>query len=142
MLAQLDTLIQIGWILLLIFIAIAIAVISFAIGIRAVKGENTSFGQVFLTGLIAIFLSGVITFVMQLILPGFAFIGSLISLLIMMFVIMNRHKTTFFGALGAILIYALVLVLILVILFVFLPSVISWISSVINYDLMNLLPSF
>ena len=142
MLAQLDLLIQIGWILLILFIAIAIAVISLSIGIRAVKGYNTSFGKVFVTGLLAIFISGVITFVMQLVLPGYAFIGSLVALLIMMFIIMRRHDTTFFGALGAILIYAIVLVLILVILFFFAPVVLSWISAVLSYDITQLIPSF
>ncbi|MHA1519183.1 MAG: hypothetical protein ACTSVZ_00220 [Promethearchaeota archaeon] len=140
MLAQLELLILVGWILLLVFITIAIAVISLGIGIKAVKGENTSFGRVFVTGLLAIFISGVITFIMQLVLPGYAFIGSLVGLLITMFIIIRRHETTFFGALGAILIYAIVLILIIVLLFFFAPTVISWISSILSYDITQLFP--
>ncbi len=141
MIAQLELLILIGWILLILFIAIAIAVISLSIGIRAVKGDNTSFGKVFVTGLITIFISGVITYVMQLIMPGYAFIGSLVALLIMMFIIMRRHDTTFFGALGAILIYAIVLILIIVLLFIFTPTLVGWISAVLSYDITQLIPS-
>ncbi|MCF2140178.1 MAG: hypothetical protein K9W44_09010 [Candidatus Lokiarchaeota archaeon] len=142
MLSQLpEILITIGWILLLIFITIALAVISLSIGINAVKGEHTEFGAVFITGLIAVFLAGVISFVFQLLLPGWALIGTLISLLVSMFVIMNRHETTFFGALGAILIYAIVFTIILIVLFLFTPSIVTWISTILNYDITQLIPS-
>ncbi|MHA1672857.1 MAG: hypothetical protein ACTSYI_04460 [Promethearchaeota archaeon] len=141
MIAQLELLILIGWILLFLFIAIAIAVISLSIGIRAVKGDNTSFGKVFVTGLITIFISGVITFVTQLIMPGYAFIGSLVSLLIILVILMRRHDTSFLGSLGAILIYAIVLIVILFVLFFFAPTLVSWISAILSYDITQLIPS-
>lgn len=137
-----EILVTIGLILLIVFITIAIAVISFSIGIKAVKGENTSFGPVFITGLIAVFLNGLISYIFQLFLPGWALIGAVISLIITLFIIQRRHETTFLGALGAIVIYIVVLVIILVVLFVFLPTVVSLISTVLNYDITQLIPSF
>jgi len=136
-----EILITIGWIVLLIFISIAIAVISFSIGIRAVKGGKTSFGSVFITGLIAVFLGGLISYIFQLFLPGWAFIGLLISLIVTLFIIERRHNTTFLGALGAIIIYIIVLAIILVILFLFAPAFVSWISTVLNYDITQLIPA-
>jgi len=135
-----DTLIEIGWVLLVVFIIIAMTVISLQIGIRAVKGDNTSFGNVFLTGLIAIFITALITIVIQVVLSGFGFIGSLVSLLLNMLVIQRRHNTTFFGALGAIVIYAIMLVILAVLFFLVTPGLVTIISNILNFDLTQLIP--
>ncbi len=104
----------IGYLLLIIFVTIILITFALKIGINAVKGENTGLGSVFITGLIAIFISLVISFVFQFFLP--AWVGYLVSLIIDLFIIKARHKTTFLGAFGAIVIYVVVLIVILIVL--------------------------
>ncbi|MHA1718126.1 MAG: hypothetical protein ACTSWX_08925 [Promethearchaeota archaeon] len=104
----------IGYLLLIIFVTIILITFALKIGINAVKGENTGLGSVFITGLIAIFISLVISFVFQFFLP--AWVGYLVSLIIDLFIIKARHKTTFLGAFGAIVIYVVVLIVIIIVL--------------------------
>ena len=105
----------IGFVILIIVIAIILVVFALQIGIRAVKGEDTGLGPVFLTGLIMIVISAVIStaFGYLTIQP---LIGSIVSLLVNLFIIKARHKTTYLGALGALVIYVVMVVIIFVVL--------------------------
>ncbi len=105
----------IGIVILIIVIAIVLVVFALQIGIRAVKGEDTGLGPVFLTGLIMVLISAVISTAFgYLTLP--ALIGSIASLIVNLFIIKARHKTTYLGALGAIVIYVVMVVIIFVVL--------------------------
>lgn len=138
----LDMLKNIAILLLVIFIFIFVAVFALKIGIKAVKGENTKFGEVFITGLVMIFLMSIITGAFQLILPAFAFIGSIIALLIGMFIIKSRHKTTLLGGFAAIIIYAVMIVVLYILLIFVFTSVNAIITGLINFDLSDLIPEF
>ena len=97
-------------VVLIFVIVIVLETFALKIGIKAVKGENTKLGPVFLTGLIMIFISAVISFVFGFFLP--AWVGSIVSLLFNLFIIKARHKTSFLGALAAIIIFIIVLFII------------------------------
>jgi hypothetical protein len=100
----------IGWMILIILISLLIMVLALKIGINAVKGINTEMGSVFITG----FISWLIIVILTFLLPLF---GWLIGLFIALFIIMKRHDTTFFGALGAIIIAFIVLVIFVFLIF-------------------------
>ncbi len=105
----------IGFVILILVIAIVLVVFALQIGIRAVKGEDTGLGPVFLTGLIMIVISAVISTAFGFLsLP--ALIGSIVSLVFNLFIIKARHKTTYLGALGALVIYVIMVVIIFVVL--------------------------
>jgi len=105
----------IGFVILILVIAIVLVVFALQIGIRAVKGEDTGLGPVFLTGLIMIVISAVISAAFGFLsLP--ALIGSIVSLVVNLFIIKARHKTTYLGALGALVIYVIMVVIIFVVL--------------------------
>ena len=97
----------IGFFIAMIVVVILLGVFALKVGINAVKGRNTDFGEVFVTGLILIVVNFISIFI-----PVF---GWLIGLIIAMLVIKSRHNTTFFGALGALIIYIIVIIVIVVI---------------------------
>jgi len=96
--------------LIILVVAILAWVFSLKVGIGAVKGRDKEFGAVFITSII----NWVVTFACSYI-P----LGWLIGLIVNMLIIKFRHETSFFGALGA-LIIAVIVVILLVILLVFL----------------------
>ena len=98
----------IGIFILLLVLTLLIQIFSLKIGIQAVKGKKTSMGSVFITALI--------NFVVITICLFIPFVGWLISIIFGLVIIKSRHDTTFFGALGAVIISWLVLVLILIII--------------------------
>ena len=114
-----DVILALGGSLLIFILIIVIFVIlvTFAlqIGIKAVKGENTKLGPVFITNLIMDILSFGISYGFGLLLPTYGYIGSIIALLLNLFIIKLRHKTTYLGALGALIIYVIMLIIIVII---------------------------
>ena len=102
-----------GILILLAMLILVILIMTFAlkVGINAVKGKKTGLGEVFITGLILIFIIIIITAVVGSVFPSLSLLGSIVALIIGMFIIQSRHDTTFFGALGAIIIYIVVLVI-------------------------------
>jgi hypothetical protein len=99
----------IGMVLLMLIVAIIVVTIALKIGINAVKGEKTSLGDIFVTGILMIVLFIVITFAIGLFLPSLSFLGSIVALVIGLIILQSRHNTTFFGALAAVIIFAIVL---------------------------------
>jgi hypothetical protein len=126
--------------LAVIFVFIFIEVFALMIGIGAVKGENTSFGNVFLTELIIVFIMGLITFVFQMVMPAYVWAGGIAGLIIGMFIIQARHNTTFLGALGAIFIYAVFIVILYVLLVFVFTSINAILTDLTGFDLKNWLP--
>ncbi len=117
--------------ILILIIVIVIVLVTFAlqVGIKAVKGENTKLGPVFLTGLIMVIISFGISFGFGYLLPAYAWIGTIIALLLELFIIKLRHKTTYLGALGAIIIYIIILVIIIVVIgFIFSGFLVAMLS--------------
>lgn len=108
----------IGILILIIILTIILLTFALQLGIKAVKGENAKLGPVFLTGLIMIMISAIVSFVFGLFLP--TWVGSVVSLILELFIIKARHKTTFLGALGALIIYIIMIfVIIIILMFVF-----------------------
>ncbi len=107
------------WITILIFVIIIVLLtVALQIGIRAVKGEDSKLGHVFVTGLFII----IITTVLSLVVDLFAevWIANVVSLLIAFLIIKARHDTTLLGALAALVIFVVMVVIIVAILsFVF-----------------------
>ena len=130
----------VGALLITIFVVIALAVISLIIGIKAVKGEKTGFGEVLITGLHNIFLVFVVTTVFMMVLPLYAFIGSIAALIISMFIIKARHETTFLGAFGAIIIYTIMLIILYVVMKFVFGNVFILINDLTGFDLSSLFP--
>ena len=109
---------NIGIVILIFVIIIVLLTIALQIGIKAVKGEDSKLGHVFVTGLFIIIITSVMSFIVGLFLP--VWIGNVVSLLITIFIIKARHDTTLLGALAAIIIYVIMVVIIIVALsFVF-----------------------
>lgn len=104
-------------VILILIIVIVVILVTFAlqIGIKAVRGENTKLGPVFITNLIMDILSFGISYGFGLLLPAYGYIGSIIALLLNLFIIKLRHKTTYLGALGALIIYVIMLIIIFVV---------------------------
>jgi len=130
-----DQLIAIG-----IFVGIFIAVILIntivlKMGIKAVKGEETSLGRVFLTSLLLIFVSGIFSAVFAIVFPNLTLIGSILSLIIDLFIIKGRHHTTFLGALGALIIYTIVLVVVIIVLIFFFTTILSTFLAIFGLTL-------
>ncbi len=121
MLLQLEELlILLGTILAIFLIAILINTLILKVAIKAVRGEKTQFGSVLLTSLLLMLISAIVTYAVNLVLPGNLYIGSILALVIELFLIKARHRTTFLGALGALIIYVIVMVVLIVIMmFVF-----------------------
>ena len=96
-----------GWfmIIVLFVVMLLILVLALKIGIGAVKGRNTEFGEVFVTALIMMVISAVLSFLIPF--------GALIAFIIWLFVIQSRHGTTILGALGALILALIMLVVIL-----------------------------
>lgn len=110
----LDALGGIGIVILIFVIVIVLLTFALQIGIKAVKGEDTKLGHVFITGLLVIIITSVISFIIGLFLP--IWIGNVISLLIGLFIIKARHDTTLLGALAAIIIYVIMVFVIIFVL--------------------------
>ncbi|MHA1510110.1 MAG: hypothetical protein ACTSRX_00150 [Promethearchaeota archaeon] len=109
---------NIGIVILIIVIIIVLLTIALQIGIKAVKGEDSKLGHVFVTGLFIIVITSILSFVVGLFLP--VWVGNVVSLLITLFIIKARHDTTLLGALAALIIYVIMVVIIVVALsFVF-----------------------
>ncbi len=106
----------IGMVLIMLVIVIVVMTFALKVGIGAVKGEHTGLGEVFISGILMIVLFLLITFAIGLLQPSLSFLGSIVALIIGLFILKSRHNTTFFGALGAIIIYIIVLVLISLVL--------------------------
>jgi len=109
-----DLLGGIGYLILIIVITIVLLTIPLQIGIKAVKGENTKLVPVFLTGLLLVIISSILSIAFGF-LPIPAWIGTIVSLLINLLIIKIRHKTTYLGALGALILWIVVLFIIFVI---------------------------
>jgi hypothetical protein len=133
MLLQLEELlIALGIILAVFLIAILINTLILKVAIKAVRGEKTQFGSVLLTSLLLIVISAVVTYAVNLVLPGYFYVGILVPLIFQVFLIKARHRTTFLGALGALIIYVIVMVvLIFVLIFVF-PAIYATIITFIG----------
>ena len=121
---------SIGIVILIIVIAIVLVVFALQIGIRAVKGEDTGLGPVFLTGLSIIIISSIVSFAFSFFLP--IWIGNLVSLLVALFIIKARHDTTLLGALAAVVIYVVMIIVIIFVLSLiftdFLPVLLAYIT--------------
>ncbi|MHA1584011.1 MAG: hypothetical protein ACTSWL_02060 [Promethearchaeota archaeon] len=127
-----DLLIAIGVLLGVIIVAILLNTIALKMGIKAVKGEKSGLGRVFLTSLLLIFLTGIFSAAFGYFFPGLLYVGSIISLLIEIFIIKGRHNTTFLGALGALIIYVIVLVIIIVLIWLFFASLLAPILTLLG----------
>ena len=103
--------------ILIVIIVIVIILVTFAlqIGIKAVRGENTKLGPVFITNLIMDIISFGISFGFGELLPAYAWIGTIVALLLNLFILKLRHKTTYLGGLGALIIYVIMIIIIFVI---------------------------
>ncbi len=112
----------IGIVLLMLVIVIVVMTFALKIGIGAVKGEDNGLGSVFVTGILMIVLFILITFAIGLLQPSLSLIGSIVALIIGLFILKSRHNTTFLGAFGAIIIYIVVLVIISFLLSYFLQG--------------------
>jgi hypothetical protein len=99
----------IGFFIIIIGLSLLTVIFAFKAGIWAVKGQNTEMGQVFITAFFTWLISALCTWLLPF--------GWLIGLIIALVIIMKRHETTFFGALGAILIAFIVLILLLFLIF-------------------------
>ncbi len=66
----------IGILILIIILTIILLTFALQLGIKAVKGENAKLGPVFLTGLIMIMISAIVSFVFGLFLP--TWVGSVV----------------------------------------------------------------
>ncbi|UYP44137.1 hypothetical protein NEF87_000422 [Candidatus Lokiarchaeum ossiferum] len=102
----------IGMVLIMLLIVVVVMTLALKIGINAVKGEQTGLGEVFITGILMITLFILITFATGFFQPSLSFLGSIISLIIGLFILKSRHNTTFLGAFGALIIFIVVLAII------------------------------
>ncbi|QEE17036.1 hypothetical protein DSAG12_02868 [Promethearchaeum syntrophicum] len=110
---------NIGIMILIFVIIIVLLTVALQIGIKAVKGEDSKLGHVFVTGLFIIVLTTVLSFIVGLFAD--VWIANVVSLLLTFFIIKARHDTTLLGALAALFIFVVMIVIIVVILsFVFL----------------------
>ena len=103
--------------ILILIIVIVVILVTFAlqIGIKAVKGENAKLGSVFITSVLMNIISFGISFGFGELLPAYAWIGTIVALLLNLYIIKLRHKTTYLGGLGALIIYVIMIIIIFVI---------------------------
>jgi len=133
MLLQLEELLIIlGTILALFIVGVVINTFVLKIAIKAVRGEKTTFGNVLFTSLLLMVISAVISYAVNWVLPDNLYIGSAVALVIELFFIKARHRTTLLGALGALILYVIVLVIFIVVLMVAFASTFAAILTFIG----------
>jgi len=103
------------FLIVIILVVLLIYVVAMRTGIKAVKGKNTETGAILITALTTFLINVILDLVFLFVPIPFSF---LIGIIISLIVIMKRHKTTFFGALGAIII-AFIITMILAVIFIF-----------------------
>jgi len=130
MLLQLEELlIALGIILAVFIVAILFNTLILKVAIKAVRGEKTQFGSVLFTSLLLIVISAAISYAVNLVIPGNLYIGSALALIVELFLIKARHRTTFLGAFGALVIYVIVMVVLIVVLMFVFPTVLLTIMT-------------
>ncbi len=97
------------FVLFLVLILI-VQIFSLKVGIGSVKGKNTTMGSVFITGLI----NFVAMFLLIFFLPWY--LGWLIAIIVGLLIIKIRHETTFFGALGAVIISWIIIIILIIVI--------------------------
>lgn len=107
-----DLIVGLGGIVFFVLYLILILIVqifSLKIGINAVKGKSTKMSSVFITGLI----NFVAMFLLIFFIPLF---GWLIAIIVGLLIIKIRHETTFFGALGAVIISWIIIIILIIVI--------------------------
>jgi hypothetical protein len=107
-----DLIVGVGGIVFFVLYLILILIVqifSLKIGINAVKGKSTTMSSVFITGLI----NFVAMFLLIFFIPLF---GWLIAIIVGLLIIKIRHETTFFGALGAVIISWIIIIILIIVI--------------------------
>lgn len=128
----LEILVPLGIFLAIILVVIIFNTILLKIGIKAVRGEKTRFGTVFITSMLLVVISGIISFGVNLIIPGNLYIGSAVSLVFNLFIIKARHRTTLLGAFAALIIYVIVTVVLILVLSILFAGTLGAILALIG----------